>query len=74
MAGIALEVGIEPTARHAADLGFIPVLVQDAWTLSGLLRELEADSSIEGRSRLTAVRIRITRADRRAVRNLRHSS
>ncbi|RPH68617.1 MAG: cysteine hydrolase [Myxococcaceae bacterium] len=30
MAGIALEVGIEPTARHAADLGFIPVLVEDA--------------------------------------------
>ena len=30
MAGIALEVGLEPTARHAADLGFIPVLVQDA--------------------------------------------
>ena len=30
MAGIALEVGIEPTARHASDLGFIPVLVEDA--------------------------------------------
>jgi len=30
LSGIALEVGIEPTARHAADLGFIPVLVQDA--------------------------------------------
>jgi nicotinamidase-related amidase len=30
LAGIALEVGIEPTARHAADLGFIPVLIQDA--------------------------------------------
>ena len=30
LAGIALEVGIEPTARHGADLGFIPVLVQDA--------------------------------------------
>jgi len=30
MAGIALEVGIEPTARHAADLGFIPVVVEDA--------------------------------------------
>jgi nicotinamidase-related amidase len=30
LAGIALEVGIEPTARHAADLGFIPVLVRDA--------------------------------------------
>ncbi|HET9157005.1 MAG TPA: cysteine hydrolase, partial [Myxococcaceae bacterium] len=30
LAGIALEVGIEPTARHGADLGFIPVVVQDA--------------------------------------------
>ena len=28
--GVALEVGIEPTARHAADLGFIPVLAVDA--------------------------------------------
>lgn len=28
--GIATEVGIEPTARHAADLGFIPVIVRDA--------------------------------------------
>jgi nicotinamidase-related amidase len=28
--GLALEVGIEPTARHAADLGFIPVLLTDA--------------------------------------------
>jgi nicotinamidase-related amidase len=28
--GVALEVGIEPTARHAADLGFIPVVVRDA--------------------------------------------
>jgi nicotinamidase-related amidase len=24
--GVALEVGIEPTARHAADLGYIPCL------------------------------------------------
>jgi nicotinamidase-related amidase len=30
VAGIALEVGIEPTARHGADLGFIPILVEDA--------------------------------------------
>lgn len=30
VAGIALEVGVEPTARHGADLGFIPVVVQDA--------------------------------------------
>jgi nicotinamidase-related amidase len=30
VAGIALEIGIEPTARHAADLGFLPVVVEDA--------------------------------------------
>ena len=30
IAGIAMEVGIEPTVRHAADLGFIPVVVADA--------------------------------------------
>jgi nicotinamidase-related amidase len=30
LVGIALEVGIEPTVRHAADLGFIPVVVSDA--------------------------------------------
>jgi nicotinamidase-related amidase len=28
--GIALEVGIEPTVRHAMDLGYIPVIVTDA--------------------------------------------
>jgi nicotinamidase-related amidase len=28
--GIALEVGIEPTARHAIDLGLIPVIISDA--------------------------------------------
>jgi nicotinamidase-related amidase len=28
--GIATEVGIEPTARHAADLGLIPVIIADA--------------------------------------------
>ncbi len=27
---IATEVGIEPTVRHAADLGYIPVVVEDA--------------------------------------------
>jgi nicotinamidase-related amidase len=30
LVGIALEIGIEPTARHAADLGFVPILVRDA--------------------------------------------
>jgi nicotinamidase-related amidase len=28
--GIALEIGIDPTCRHGADLGLIPVLVKDA--------------------------------------------
>jgi nicotinamidase-related amidase len=28
--GIALEVGIEPTVRHATDLGYIPIIVSDA--------------------------------------------
>jgi len=28
--GVAMEIGIEPTVRHAADLGYIPVIVSDA--------------------------------------------
>jgi len=28
--GVALEVGIEPTVRHSADLGYVPVVVSDA--------------------------------------------
>ena len=28
--GIAMEIGIEPTARHGADLGYIPVIVKDS--------------------------------------------
>ena len=30
LAGVALEIGIDPSARHAADLGFIPVIATDA--------------------------------------------
>jgi nicotinamidase-related amidase len=30
IAGTAIEVGIEPTARHAADLGLIPIVIEDA--------------------------------------------
>ncbi|MFF2557536.1 cysteine hydrolase family protein [Nocardia sp. NPDC058058] len=30
IAGIALEIGIEPTVRHATDLGYLPVMVTDA--------------------------------------------
>jgi biuret amidohydrolase len=28
--GVATEIGIEPTVRHAGDLGFIPVVISDA--------------------------------------------
>ena len=28
--GIAMEIGIDPTARHGADLGYIPVVIKDA--------------------------------------------
>ncbi|VIO81058.1 cysteine hydrolase family protein [Bradyrhizobium ivorense] len=30
LVGVAMEIGIEPTARHAADLGIVPVIVADA--------------------------------------------
>jgi biuret amidohydrolase len=28
--GVAMEVGIEPTVRHSADLGYVPIVVRDA--------------------------------------------
>src|SRR5215813_3313941 len=28
--GVAMEIGIDPTARHGADLGLIPVIIRDA--------------------------------------------
>src|SRR5919198_802143 len=43
--GVATEIGIEPTARHGADLGYIPVLVADA---CGAGNEEAAKRSIEG--------------------------
>jgi biuret amidohydrolase len=44
IAGIAMEVGIEPTVRHAADLGFIPVILADA---CGAGHEAAAERSLE---------------------------
>ena len=44
IAGIATEVGIEPTARHAADLCFIPVIIADA---CGAGDETAAQRSLE---------------------------
>jgi biuret amidohydrolase len=42
--GVATEIGIEPTARHGADLGYIPVLINDA---CGAGNEEAAKRSIE---------------------------
>jgi biuret amidohydrolase len=42
--GVATEIGIEPTARHGADLGYIPVIVTDA---CGAGNEEAAARSIE---------------------------
>jgi biuret amidohydrolase len=43
--GVATEVGIEPTARHGADLGYIPVVVADA---CGAGDEKAAQRSLDG--------------------------
>jgi nicotinamidase-related amidase len=42
--GVATEIGIEPTARHGADLGYIPVVVTDA---CGVGDKAAAERSIE---------------------------
>ena len=42
--GIATEIGIEPTVRHGADLGYIPIIVSDA---CGCGHEVAAARSIE---------------------------
>jgi nicotinamidase-related amidase len=43
--GIAMEIGIEPTVRHATDLGFVPVVLADA---CGAGNEVAATRSLEG--------------------------
>lgn len=42
--GVAMEIGIEPTVRHATDLGYIPVIVTDA---CGAGNESAAKRSLE---------------------------
>jgi nicotinamidase-related amidase len=42
IAGIALEVGIEPTVRHGADLNYTPVVVADA--CGSMTPELKAET------------------------------
>ena len=43
LVGAVLEIGIEPTARHAADLGFLPVVVEDA---CGVVEPTAAERSL----------------------------
>ena len=44
LCGIATEIGIEPSVRHGADLGYIPVVVADA---CGAGDETAAERSLE---------------------------
>jgi biuret amidohydrolase len=44
MVGVAMEIGIEPTVRHGADLGFIPVIIRDA---CGSGDQLAAERSLQ---------------------------
>ena len=43
--GVAMEIGIEPTVRHATDLGYIPVVIADA---CGAGHAEAADRSLDG--------------------------
>ena len=43
--GIALEIGIEPTVRHATDLGYIPIVPRDA---CGYRDQAAADRAMAG--------------------------
>ena len=67
IAGIALEVGIEPTVRHAIDLGFIPVIISDACgagSEEAAHRALES-LAFEGNALVTNVATFIERIGRR---------
>jgi DNA helicase-2/ATP-dependent DNA helicase PcrA len=55
--GVADFVAILDELRQHAERGRPPSeLVEEAWTLSGLMRELEADTTIEGQGRVENVR------------------
>ncbi|HZS61253.1 MAG TPA: isochorismatase family cysteine hydrolase [Gemmatimonadaceae bacterium] len=43
--GIALEIGIEPTVRHATDLGYLPIVPRDA---CGYRDQAAADRAMAG--------------------------
>ena len=45
--GAAIEIGIEPTVRHAADLGIVPVLLRDACAGGNKAAAVRALASME---------------------------
>jgi nicotinamidase-related amidase len=47
IAGVALEVGIEPTVRHSTDLGYVPIVVRDACGAGDRVAGERALASIE---------------------------
>jgi nicotinamidase-related amidase len=49
IAGIALEIGIDPTCRHGADLGFVPILIRDS---CGAGNQQAADHSLASLSHM----------------------
>ena len=55
--GIAMEIGIEPTARHGSDLGYIPVIIKDACGFGHAEAAARSISSLEfaGDSMMTTV-------------------
>jgi nicotinamidase-related amidase len=59
IAGIALEIGIDPTCRQGADLGLIPILVQDA---CGFGNETAANHSLAALSQMGDTVITETKA------------
>jgi nicotinamidase-related amidase len=73
--GVAMEVGIEPTVRHGADLGLIPIVVADACGAgnpSAAKRSLDAlgftgDAILTDTSTITAL-LETTRAPQKVSR------
>lgn len=75
--GVATEVGIEPSVRHGADLGLVPVAVTDACgagNRSAAERSLDAlrfagDAILTDSSTITSLLIRGTASDPAEQRN-----
>ena len=66
IAGVATEVGIEPTVRHSTDLGYIPIVVQDALGSGNATAADRAIANIAfGRRRITCHNRRRLHSSRR---------